>query len=781
MALGINTNLASLSAQRALNNTQSDTNTAMQRLSTGLRINSAKDDAAGMAVASRFTSQISGMQQASRNASDAVSMLQTAEGGLQSITDNLQRIRELAVQAASDSISDTDRGYLHTEVAQLVTEIDRVADTTKYNGTTLLDGTYVSSGLTFQVGADNSNNDRMTVTIGDFNKVELGQSKAATTGALTLTGAATGGDVTLKVGSANAVDIGAVSGNGLATKYKAAVDAVAGVSATVGSTVTKTVGVAQFTQGASTTATTGALTLTGAATGGDVTLKVGSANAVDIGAVSGNGLATKYKAAVDAVAGVSATVGSTVTKTVGVAQFTQGASTTATTGALTLTGAATSGDVTLKVGSANAADIGTVSSGVNGLAASYKTAVDAVAGVSATVGSTVTQAIGVAGFTAGTGSASTYQLQISVNGQDADIVQSTTSTVTAADINTAFGTYANNTAGITVSGDAAAGTLVMTDTQGRDISFKATLTANNDTGTGGAITYNSSAVATDGTETAKSYGKLTITNTTDAALIIGGNAETKIGATDNQSFAASSYKLEISVDGVDADIVQSRTTTITAADINTAFSTYASNTAGITVSGDAAAGTLVMTDTQGRDISFKATMTAGTDTGAGGAVTYNTSAVANDGTATDKSYGKLTITTAADAALVIGGAAETKIGATADQSFAASTRVANTGVDQISVTSRDSAQTAIDIVDRALLDVSSGRATMGAFQSRFDSVVANLNLGAENATAGRSRVQDADFAVESANLAKNQVLQQAGMSVLAQANALPQQVLALLQ
>ena len=176
MALGINTNLASLSAQRALNNTQADTNTAMQRLSTGLRINSAKDDAAGMAVASRFTSQISGMQQASRNASDAVSMLQSAEGGLQSITDNLQRIRELAVQAASDSITDTDRGYLNTEVSQLVTEINRVADTTKYNGTTLLSGTYASSGLTFQVGADNSTNDRMTVTIADFNTIRLGET-----------------------------------------------------------------------------------------------------------------------------------------------------------------------------------------------------------------------------------------------------------------------------------------------------------------------------------------------------------------------------------------------------------------------------------------------------------------------------------------------------------------------------------------------------------------------------------------------------------------------------
>jgi flagellin len=194
MALGINTNLASLSAQRALNNTQADTNTAMQRLSTGLRINSAKDDAAGLAVASRFTSQISGMQQASRNASDAVSMLQSAEGGLQSITDNLQRIRELAVQAASDSITDTDRGYLNTEVSQLVTEINRVADTTKYNGTTLLDGTYRTSGLTFQVGADNSTNDRMTVTIADFNTIRLGETTTGAAG-----GASSDGVDTLSV------------------------------------------------------------------------------------------------------------------------------------------------------------------------------------------------------------------------------------------------------------------------------------------------------------------------------------------------------------------------------------------------------------------------------------------------------------------------------------------------------------------------------------------------------------------------------------------------------
>ena len=402
MALGINTNLASLSAQRALNNTQSDTNVAMQRLSTGLRINSAKDDAAGMAVASRFTSQISGMQQASRNASDAVSMLQSAEGGLQSITDNLQRIRELAVQAASDSITDTDRGYLNTEVSQLVTEINRVADTTKYNGTTLLDGTYASSGLTFQVGADNSTNDRMSVTIADFN--------------------------TSAVGLSHKLDV-------------------------------------------------------------DLT-------------------------------------------------FTQ---------------------------------------------------------------------------------------------------------------------------------------------------------------------------ATDGTGTATA-GSLAFT------LTVGGNSVTMADITTDSNDGA----------------------------MDTYFAAQFANVEGVTF--DAA--TNEIRSTKG-EISLTATLDAGV-AGTGGAV-----ATIGAGT--------------------VGGAAF------ASGTAVSGTTVASTGVDQIDVSTQAGAQTAMDIVDRALKDVNSGRATMGAFQSRFESVVANLNLGAENATAGRSRVQDADFAVESANLAKNQVLQQAGMSVLAQANALPQQVLALLQ
>jgi flagellin len=148
----INTNLMSLNAQRNLNASQSAMAVAVQRLSSGLRINSAKDDAAGLAISERFTTQIRGLNQAARNANDAISLSQTAEGALGEITNNLQRIRELAVQASNATNSATDRAALQKEVAQLQAEIQRVATQTEFNGTKLLDGTF--AGQTFQVGAN---------------------------------------------------------------------------------------------------------------------------------------------------------------------------------------------------------------------------------------------------------------------------------------------------------------------------------------------------------------------------------------------------------------------------------------------------------------------------------------------------------------------------------------------------------------------------------------------------------------------------------------------------
>jgi len=148
----INTNIASLNAQRNLNASQGEANTALERLSSGLRINSAKDDAAGLAISERFQSQISGLNQAQRNANDGISLAQTAEGAMDEITNNLQRIRELAVQSANATNSISDRQALNQEVQQRVEEINRIAAQTSFNGLKVLDGTFGTQ--TFQVGAN---------------------------------------------------------------------------------------------------------------------------------------------------------------------------------------------------------------------------------------------------------------------------------------------------------------------------------------------------------------------------------------------------------------------------------------------------------------------------------------------------------------------------------------------------------------------------------------------------------------------------------------------------
>ena len=186
MAMTINTNIQSLNAQRNLGTSQSSLSTSMQRLSSGLRINSAKDDAAGLAIAERMSAQVRGLNQAQRNANDGVSLAQTAEGALGTIGGNLQRIRELAVQSRNATNSTEDRAALQKEVAQLTSEIDRVASTTSFNGTKLLDGSFTSQA--FQVGA----NQGQTIDIASIQNSsvsQLGDWNSVVQGAKTTSGA----------------------------------------------------------------------------------------------------------------------------------------------------------------------------------------------------------------------------------------------------------------------------------------------------------------------------------------------------------------------------------------------------------------------------------------------------------------------------------------------------------------------------------------------------------------------------------------------------------------
>ena len=234
MASIINTNISSLTAQRNLGMSQASLATSMQRLSSGLRINSAKDDAAGLAISDRMTGQIKGMNQAVRNANDGISLAQTAEGALGEIGNNLQRIRELAVQAANDTNTSADRASINTEVTQLKDEIDRVANTTSFNNNKLLDASFTSK--VFQVGA-NANETISITGIAGARLTDMGSVTAATTqslaiGSLDPTVAIVSGDLTI-----NTVDIGAISVVAGATSTDRAnqlVKAINDVSSTTG-------------------------------------------------------------------------------------------------------------------------------------------------------------------------------------------------------------------------------------------------------------------------------------------------------------------------------------------------------------------------------------------------------------------------------------------------------------------------------------------------------------------------------------------------------------------
>ena len=195
MALTINTNVMSLNAQRNLASSQSMLAKSMQRLSSGLRINSAKDDAAGLGISDRMTSQITGLNQAARNANDGISLAQTAEGALQESTNILQRMRELSIQSANDTNTQSDRDSIQAEVTQLTSELNRIADTTQFNGKNLLDGSFTTA--TFQVGANA--NQTISFGIGGATAGDLGVGgQALVTGTASSTTAYTalaGGDL----------------------------------------------------------------------------------------------------------------------------------------------------------------------------------------------------------------------------------------------------------------------------------------------------------------------------------------------------------------------------------------------------------------------------------------------------------------------------------------------------------------------------------------------------------------------------------------------------------
>jgi flagellin len=327
------TNVASLNSQRQLNKSQASLNTSLERLSSGLRINSAKDDAAGLAISQRMTSQISGMNVAVRNANDGISLAQTAEGTLSAISDNLQRMRELAVQSANASNSSTDRIAIQQEVSQLAAEIDRVATQTDFNGTKLLDGSFAAQQ--FQVGANVGQtitvtqiDSARTSALGQFTGFQL-QNQSIGTASDTAAGQS------ITVGTTT-TSLGTIANDGKALAAAMNASGISGLTATANATslISATAATAATTAGTTTLAINGT-TLTIAATTNAATNRANAVAAINAQSTVTGVSAKDNGTGIDLTAldGRNITVGTVTAGTAGgVSNATFGLAAAATTG-----------------------------------------------------------------------------------------------------------------------------------------------------------------------------------------------------------------------------------------------------------------------------------------------------------------------------------------------------------------------------------------------------------------------------------------------------------------
>ncbi len=598
MPLVINSNIQSLNSQRQLVKSGMEMDQAMERLSSGKRINTAADDAAGLAISNRQTSQIRGLDRAVANANDGVSLIQTAEGALDESTNILQRMRELSIQSANGIYSDADRSTLDAEVQQLKAELDRISETTAFNGQNILDGT--QGEIALQVGSEANQTINFSVAAVDTDS--LGGTSSAdiigaeVSGGLATLQAITGVDTTgTNALIINDVNVGSLT-SATITDLNDALGAINGAleSGRAGAEV-------------------GALVELNGSSVGTGELNDAASQFVTITVVDGEGLSTAYN----------------ITDTENLEDL-----------------AAKVNDVAGGQVRASVGDDGKLS-----LLSEGSTSI------------TIVDATGATGL-----STTTENFRLTVT--------DTNSTDGSDEISIAFGT--GSLATITTNDSMAAGL-------GLDARTAADITSGVVTGTVAVL---------------------------EGDLVING---VEIGAVTPTAASAA---------GLTAELVE----TINA-------KTAETGVVATVVSSDGTGGTLT---------------------------SYTLNSVSGDEISIDFAG-----TTATQALL---GLNETN-----------DSQLTGDSVANIDISTAAGAQDAIDVIDTALEQINSTRADLGAVNNRLDFTVINLSNVSENTSAARSRIQDADFAAETANLSRAQVLQQASQAMLAQANAAPQQVLSLLR
>jgi flagellin len=825
MAAFINTNIASMNAQRNLTASQSQLTTSLQRLSSGLRINSAKDDAAGLAIASRFTTQIRGTDQAMRNANDAISLAQTAEGALGEMTNNLQRIRELSVQAANSTNSDSDRLAINQEVQQRLAEIDRTASQTSFNGQKILDGSFGSAS--FQIGANvgesisvnmnasmrNSANGKIALAVSGTLGAAAGSNGSVTTAAISnfnfsAPGSAdTAGSIGITATSFNfSVGSGAVDGTSTGQTVTPADFSVAGV-AQVDASTTSGAAAVKFDYSA-----VGALAQFDVAIAGSTTASVGITLNGNYATIAG--VAAEVQNQIRATAGnenVSVAVDGTgnfkftnsgktgSTNAITLANLDTNASDFASSVASNGSAAIATKNLSMTIDNTNIVLNGNHSAGTiadvaaeltqkmqaSGLGANYSAAVDGsgkivithATSTSAVAISNVDANAAAAGFTssagvAGAAAASSQAATLKIDGHNINL-------------NSNYGSYAGLSGVIQTQLDtAAAGAYTVTTGTGGAISIARTALGASSTAIDitSADTNAQSGLGLAAATTNGTAGTYSTTGGAATFYVDGNQVDLTTATTDLTGLAAAvngqiGSKGYVAAAGTGADVgklVISKTgssaaVNITGADANstTAGIAFKSGTAG------AVTGSVTFTDFSVNGVSFNKTYAKVDDLAA--EINSKISGVY----ATKDSSGFLQLTASSD--ITLGGTDAT--GVTGFNLAAGVTKLtANNGdLSQIDVSSVSGALTAIQRADSAMQGVSALRSTFGAMQNRFESVISNLASANENLAASRSRLQDADFASETASLTRGQILQQAGTAMLAQANSLPNGVMALLR
>jgi len=732
----INTNISALTAQAGQRTSQMGISTAIERLSSGQRINSSKDDAAGLAISQRMTADVRGIAVAIRNANDGISMAQTAESAMGEVTNMLQRMRELSVQASSGTVTGDDRKAMQAEVKQLTSEIDNIGGRTNFNGIKLLDGS--AKGVQLQTGS----------RAGETVKINIGSARAAdlgtgSTAALSASGAfeATATNLTAK----QALVSSDLVINGIAIGASSAADDSVSSSEKAGSAVAKVAAINRASAQTGVSAVVGKTVMTGAA-------QTTATPTAATGTITINGQTT---------ASITSTTNNATNRTLMTEAINQ-----------------MSGQTGVR-----AIDSGDDLTGIRLEAADGRNVVVSMATLTATE----------TGLKVGAQSGS-FNL-ISNNGNPVSISSTSSGQISRSGLQ--VGSYERGVSASTTDGravatsTATAKTLNAGDLKINNVAIRAS-SSNDDTSSNTAVASSkkqASAIAIAAAINA-STSETNVTAKADS-LTIDGSVTTVVG-TGNGGVK------QLGINGVVIDINLSETDSAQATRDNVAkeINKYSGLTG--VVASDNGKGGLALTAEDGRNVSVAfetstgvtaASFGLGTGTVRGTGTSYTVVTAADVSTPTDTeavqtAYATVSLSSSKGIAVEAGSLGFGSTSNFTSLGFEANKYGSDEGglkVADIDLTSQSGAVAALDSIDQALNSMNLDRANLGAVQNRLEATVNNLSSNSVNLVSSRSRIVDADFSAETTNLAKSQVLSQAAQAMLGKANQSQQEVMQLLR